>query len=543
MLSRIEIRNFKAIRDGIDENGETVEKPLVLDNLSKVNYLVGKNGSGKSSVLEAIYKKIIGNKNSFIKNLPELMSPDENGKFPWVDVFNQQGDRLEFGVGGGDDLEEKVLFINQKTQLFTQYVIEQNEKELNLRLCETVLIRHGYVDWNIFKSLYLNTLTKEDKKLSDGELAKKTFFYILKLFEKDKDEAVEGGLFPDRSIVLIEEPEQFLHPDWQKQIQSWFIEWNERIFVNAMYENNEPSDITKSHAFMARYIIDNSPNVPAYTGKNNSTQFFISTHSPFIIAESGKLTGNDKQNVYMIDDGQIVDKNGINQWEADFDSQATIGYSGNQVASVVAKMLGAEGADLGYPDNYILVEESSKQSFLEALFERDEFRKNIVVISSTPGGDNGLLKSHEHIKDLLKTNPLLKSNPIFSKKYIVFTDYVDEYYNENNQKYISESQKNNGGNDHKRAMHIKQSLGERFIAEHDEFEKYYPENILNVILTEKGYSNWDRSKTFSEFLKVKEVDNIGFEKSEIAKLVAARITIDQFKTNFEKLYNSIFGEV
>ena len=51
MLNRIEIRNFKAIQDGKDGT----LKPLILDNLAQVNYLVGKNGSGKSSVLETMF--------------------------------------------------------------------------------------------------------------------------------------------------------------------------------------------------------------------------------------------------------------------------------------------------------------------------------------------------------------------------------------------------------------------------------------------------------------------------------------------------------
>jgi AAA15 family ATPase/GTPase len=44
MLDSITIKNFKAIKD----------PGLTLTGLANVNYLVGKNGCGKSSVLEGI---------------------------------------------------------------------------------------------------------------------------------------------------------------------------------------------------------------------------------------------------------------------------------------------------------------------------------------------------------------------------------------------------------------------------------------------------------------------------------------------------------
>jgi len=60
MLSSVEIKNFKAIN-----------KPggLKLDNLAQVNYLVGENGSGKSSVLEYLYIKNTGIKDKTLEHL------------------------------------------------------------------------------------------------------------------------------------------------------------------------------------------------------------------------------------------------------------------------------------------------------------------------------------------------------------------------------------------------------------------------------------------------------------------------------------------
>ena len=48
MLDSISIKNFKAIGDN----------ELIINNLNVVNYLVGANGSGKSSIMELLYVEI-----------------------------------------------------------------------------------------------------------------------------------------------------------------------------------------------------------------------------------------------------------------------------------------------------------------------------------------------------------------------------------------------------------------------------------------------------------------------------------------------------
>jgi AAA15 family ATPase/GTPase len=80
MLDSISIKNFKRIQ------GDT---PLVLNDLAKVNYLVGPNGGGKSSVLELItYFQNKGNINSndTIYNDPDYLKIND------VNFYNALGD-------------------------------------------------------------------------------------------------------------------------------------------------------------------------------------------------------------------------------------------------------------------------------------------------------------------------------------------------------------------------------------------------------------------------------------------------------------------
>ena len=56
------------------------EKPLILNNLSKVNYLVGKNGSGKSSVLEAINLIMFDYGTTLLHDIKNKFQNNLNGK-------------------------------------------------------------------------------------------------------------------------------------------------------------------------------------------------------------------------------------------------------------------------------------------------------------------------------------------------------------------------------------------------------------------------------------------------------------------------------
>jgi AAA15 family ATPase/GTPase len=70
MLDSITIKNFKAIQS---------PKGLTLTGLKNVNYLVGKNGCGKSSVLENIYLCDGFNLASQIHNSGQVLSNNNEG--------------------------------------------------------------------------------------------------------------------------------------------------------------------------------------------------------------------------------------------------------------------------------------------------------------------------------------------------------------------------------------------------------------------------------------------------------------------------------
>jgi predicted ATPase len=154
------------------------------------------------------------------------------------------------------------------------------------------------------------------------------------------------------NIFLIEEPETHLHPKLQKEI----------------------------------------PNILEKFVKHLNVQFFVETHSPFIVSDSASLVDyHEKQSrnyqskfrasqkVYFMKNGKPADKNGINSIKGEY------GYWGSKVNIIAAKMLGAGLMDLISPMQTEITDYAPTLVFCEGQ-GRDEDEKfyNIVFRSRNP---------------------------------------------------------------------------------------------------------------------------------------------------------------
>ena len=330
MLDRIEIRNFKAIQDGKGESGNVIEKPLILENLAQVNYLVGKNGSGKSSVLEAIHLFWLS-KNSDtcserFQKVKTTMKYEKKSEF----VFQIEKKHNELKIEVSKELIINKLNISDK--LFRKKTdliyLTSHPKWINFELYEFCLkcpvydnIRNMNEVGNFFGLLgnygilfnqfsfsnipqiasALNCNKKFTKlvnsfiyKYSGLSSAKELHIKIAKnkvgdVYFNNKNSYEEGKIYLSNliyacigdtlgsnneynKIILIEEPENHIHPDKQKHIPCIIHEISKEL---------------------------NSIGV--------KTQFIISTHSPFIISAAAKL---DDQKVYLIEEGVCTNPQG-----------------------------------------------------------------------------------------------------------------------------------------------------------------------------------------------------------------------------------------
>jgi hypothetical protein len=123
-------------------------------------------------------------------------------------------------------------------------------------------------------------------------------------------------------LFMLEEPENHLHPQWQKKL-----------------------------AYLFEYFYD-----------QHQLQFLITTHSPFLISSSSQLTQETKeksqlidaefeppQKVYFLKDGKIASKRGEIELDANGHQKGRFGYWGVKCVYISAKMLGAGLLDLISP--------------------------------------------------------------------------------------------------------------------------------------------------------------------------------------------------
>jgi ABC-type multidrug transport system ATPase subunit len=452
MDSSLRIKNYKRIYGDI-----------TFDNLASVNYLVGKNGAGKSSVLNALahLKDDLG-QNPFFRE-DSIILFKNNGKQKGIELIERNpnkvmpfGDMISVIIIGSGDLNApftssvdgelnnidkgKLDFINITSELFDNPQI-------------TTAIKSNPDDWSqtagkrIFKHEDIEITLQY---LSDGI---KSFNHLRYGLEYYKDIIINDGTLHS-VIILIEEPENNLHPEFQKRIPE-FLESYKAI-------------------------------------GNLKTTCFVSTHSPFIISAS---KGYQDQKVYLMHEGYLLANDGalVNSSE---------GYSGIDCSKIVGQMLGAEVTDLGYPENYCILEESSLQVILDHA-KSIGLLKNIQFVSS--GGWSKAVNYSNMMEQIENLDTLVKCNPFYKDKYLMILDNTVKL----NQDRINR---------------IKVRLKERFHElKRSSLEEYYLDFNPEI------YDTYTK-----ETVGIKDQNTIGLIKDKCARKICDFI---QNKSDLSKLFN------
>ena len=509
MLNSITINNFKAIQD----NPDGTPKPLELKELANVNYLVGKNGCGKSSVLEMLYSlhcinlyKDIDKVKNFDPHIYEYMNfCNKNMKTfkGYKNVAIQPKStitidkiihkfKLDYKTGVIGIIPKLINFEVFKLQKTN---IEQKD-DLTLRLDSiescireeynesiSYAIQKGYgaidINNNSLCNIQLATILRDGLSLSDGEYFMNNLMVLLLSKFSDLE-----SLTP--YIFVLEEDISGFHPSFQKKIPILLD-----LFVKSALSNN--LDI----------------------------QFFVATHSPFIISEASKYS--EDQKVYLIENGQTrgLQENSLGQGQD--------GFVGGECLLAVNQMLGVSMSD--FVPTHLYLCERSLSIFIKSFCVAQKTKIQPVFLCEK--GDSAVLTKGQIWKQLLTFYNQANKDGAFKVNLKIIIDVNSE---------------------------IKQQVqGFKFPEDliqlqTTEQELLYQESIYkNSQIIEK---DWDRvvhpgivefyeTKIDQDLLaKGKEKEKkqtVGKLKCEFAKYVGEHITKEQFEAFCPELHNLIFN--
>lgn len=459
MIQEIYIEGFKAIKD----------RPLVLKDLAKINYLVGENGSGKSSIIEflmgcltgffqdstnSILCRTYGDLNKIIYPLSKCKITNDNNFYSLAKInieSSQKISKTHEATMNTQIATFSTLPLNFDQSLYDYFIpykqdfdsineIEPHEIRtfLNKYIFSTKKISRIYSSISFEKSILLEFENDEDnlvnlKSLSSGQLQLLTFYR--NILAKAK---IFNNVNPNEAMICLEEPENHFHPKYQKLIP-----------------------------YILNDICEQYPKVT----------FIIATHSVFMISE------DKNAKVYLIKDGSTVNEKG------EF-GKGENGFSGKGISYVVADMLGSDQTDLGYPENFCVVEESSICTLLNRLKDKG-ILKDWQFISSRGNGDSH--KYVDRINNLKIDYDLFICNIFYKDKFCLILDKVKE----NTCDWYKKT---------------KSRLKDRFIElSQSQLEDYYPKELKQEYENECKNSNNNKGKTKDDFAQ-KAADSINSPK-------------------------------
>ena len=413
MLDSIEIKNFKRIG----------EEGLKLNNLKKVNYLVGENGSGKSSVLECLFGFSLSKNKSELINLTATSYWGERNIdriLPSNTCIIKLND-LKL-IWNNDKYEnivtDKVLLVYNSNKSF--YYRCDSEKGFYVETYGYEKLVGGQdFDFKKHKKYYedFEKIQSRVKDLTDNRVLfdmshhHHRFTNIFNLGYQDIAYEDINSKFKNGVKDIY-----FDQTIWNDKLQTYFKnEINLAEKLNLEFGGSDDSTFNNRNHYQSggqyillqllqlynltkqkgyKYILLEEPEGmlhPKYQkiiptilevlSSKSNIQIIVSTHSPFIISAAGEY--GDTQNIYMIEGGKCLNPDGS---------------SGKDVKGIAATMLGAGIEDLT-PSTVVFCAQSEKE-FLERINKKWYF-KDILFRTPSNGGDSHL-NNMAYIEDIFK---------------------------------------------------------------------------------------------------------------------------------------------
>ena len=354
MLNSIVIKNFKAIQD----------QPLELKELASVNYLVGENGCGKSSVLEGIS----------IFDICRTKKPED------LYTFSEDQELHTYKNYKIDLLSNIVDFTTEIKLTLKNNSTSYNMSFLGNKTCYSPFVSNDNEDFNIF------TITMEKSSLTNPVMLtnKNIVKTELKGYLNDKSSSIEyikecslGELmFTSQDITKLDmrstadicpscpsdltlDINDFLDNCGVYQYLNCVLSQGRLncktfadsvIYIKGKY-NVKTFLIEEPECYLHPRLQKLLPGLFNNLSTKLNIQFIISTHSNYIISEALKL---DNQKVYHIENGTCAKPEGISKATFELNDFDNINNS-----------LGVKPSDLLFANGVIWVEGPSDAIYIK----------------------------------------------------------------------------------------------------------------------------------------------------------------------------------
>jgi len=384
------------------EHFKKISNKIQLNDLTKVNYLVGKNGQGKSSILAAL---------SYLTT--DAVKGINDNKSAAVNHFVEPKTTIEFR------LKSKELLCKPEKPLNGQVLLTGNARLCVLHLPPATNEGTGLKGWQLSVQSY-TSITREgyDRLNESVKLGEHTPIdaepeAVVDIWAErppDKRFVQDGKVlnlaYLSQGVIALDQIRMLLiHAGKQDRMQSpSILDFDEVIVLLEEPENNLHPSLQKKLPQIFDEFIESLP--PTIKGK---LRLFVSTHSPFVVSAASAFRD---QKIYLIEDGALLDNEGSKAHQSS-------GYTGQECAWIVGRMLGGDISDLGYPLNYCILEEYSLQVILEHC-KKKGIIKNFQFVSAS--GVSRQVSLVATINEISNLSTLVKCNPFYVDRYLVIMD-------------------------------------------------------------------------------------------------------------------------
>jgi len=449
MIEKISINKFKIIES------------LVINKLTNINYFIGENGSGKSSILELL-SICLGHRSGNNGNIDDVFKKT----YGTTNVFDGGIGKLKITIDNNvnliSEMENKngtINFISEinphdkniQCDYYNPAIINPNIMVPITPFMESEITNEPYIDPIFYTNL-------KDWKMDDSKI--KDFFN--NIIGMNQNEVINNNISDIRQLST-----------GYKSLLNLFLRIH--IFLEHIGNSKEKFFLIEEpeyglHAKFQRLF---SKTIEYF--KSYNIQFFISTHSSVLINEAKKYN-NSK--IWFLKNGCTIDLNhNLNKGENGFLPFESVGFS--------ASLMGIENEDFGYPENFCLVEESSIIELLKPIFTSEKsFLKNIFYVAV-----NGESKfenyDNSELQKFKSQDTLIKCNPFYSDSYLLIVDkYKDKSINKKLVRYL-ENRKERMNKNQNRFFELSKDGIEDYYGNNENLYKLIKDDIEQLV-TLKG---------------------------------------------------------